>query len=110
MNIAAQIATPQYQRDPYSFYAEWRRRNPLLFDPQLGWLVTTYADSAAILRDARFQVIKPTLRSSGNGPDMRPLCEIVYRWLVCENPPDHTKLRRLVNHAFPVEFVSNRRA
>ena len=41
---------------------------------------------------------------------MRPLCEIVYRWLVCENPPDHTKLRRLVNHAFPVEFVSNRRA
>lgn len=110
MSIAAEMAMPQFYRDPYPFYAQWRSHDPIQFDERLGtWFLATYADSIGVLRDARFHVCRPTLRSQRDGQGVQQLCDIAYRWLLFENPPDHTRLRKLVNHAFALDFVSEQR-
>jgi cytochrome P450 len=111
MSSGSVLATAEFQRDPYPFYARWRTESPIFFEAQAGtWLVTRYADAAALLRDARFGACKPTLGGAGrDGRDFQPLREVVFRWLLFENPPDHTRLRTLVNHALALDFVSDLR-
>jgi cytochrome P450 len=46
--------------DPYPLYHRLRSEAPLYRDEQSGaWIVTRYADVAAMLRDARFVAQKP---------------------------------------------------
>jgi len=110
MSIAADMAASQFQRDPYPFYARWRSRDLIPYEAQPNsWLVITYANALGILRDARFRVCRPALRSDRDGQDLPQLRDVVYRWLLFENPPDHARMRMLVNHAFAADFVSDLR-
>jgi pimeloyl-[acyl-carrier protein] synthase len=110
MSMAAEMATSQFRGDPYPFYARWRSRDPVPLDAQPGeWLVTTYANAVGILRDTRFRVCRPRLHSGRDGQDVPQLRDIVYRWLLFENPPDHARMRILVNHAFAPDFVADMR-
>jgi len=111
MSIASDMAMSQFQQDPYPFYARWRTDDPL-FEAEPGtWLVTTYADAVATLRDARFLACRPTLGGAGReGRDLQQLRDIVHRFVLYEDPPDHTRLRTLLHHAFAVDFVSDLRA
>jgi cytochrome P450 len=107
MGIATEIRLPEFARDPYPFYARWRRDDPVQFDERVGaWFTTTYADAVGILRDARFRVCKPARRPGRDEKSVDRLFEMAYRWLLYENPPNHTRLRRLLNHALALDFVS----
>jgi cytochrome P450/4-hydroxybenzoate polyprenyltransferase len=91
--------------DPYPFYARLRTAGPVvrLEWPALGpvWLVTRHAEAMAFLKDSRFvsgprglarasgREPPPTRPTRGFGPDLLEF-----------DPPDHTRLRRLVSKAF----------
>ena len=105
---------PEFRRDPYPFYRALRSSNPVYFSPFLrGWILTRYADVAAILQDARFS----TNRQQANifarlrlfdkmNPDF---ALAITRNLLMLDPPDHTRLRRLVNKAFTPRIVESLR-
>ena len=72
------------------------------FDPNV-WLVTTYDEGVAALLDERFSVdprttMTPEQRAAAEevGKEFRPLS----RSLLTVDPPDHTRLRKLVQPAF----------
>lgn len=90
--------------DPYPLYHRLRSEAPLYWDEQSrSWVVTRYADIAAMLRDARFLAQKPLFTE----PELAPLQQICERWMVLRDPPAHTRLRRLVNNAFTPRIVEN---
>ncbi len=90
--------------DPYPFYDRLRAAAPVYRDEQSGaWVVTGYADVAAMLRDTRFVAQKPMF----NEPELERLQQISERWMVLLDPPAHTRLRRLVNVAFTPRIVGN---
>jgi cytochrome P450 len=90
--------------DPYPLYHQLRLRDPVYWDEQSeAWIVTGYADVAAMLRDARFVAQKPMFLE----PELMQLQQITERWMVLCDPPTHTRLRRMVNNAFTPRIVQN---
>ncbi len=95
------LASPEFQADPYPFYARMRRDAPVFpitapapFFPR-GWLVTRYDDVAAMLKDERMS--RDILAQWPRFPRfLRPLVDN----MLGREPPDHTRLRRLVAKGF----------
>ena len=85
-------------QDPYPAYAELRERSPVHHSRLMDAIVLSrYADIDRILRDhARFSV-NPDLRTSRKAR-YKPTPE--ERSILFIDPPDHTRLRSLVNKAF----------
>ena len=92
-------------RDPYPTYARLRERSPVHRSRLLGgWVFTRYADVEAILRDyRRFSNRPDRVALSGRRRSFRPPRA---DWtMLFLDPPDHTRLRALVNQAFTPRAV-----
>ena len=92
-------------QDPYPIFARLRERDPvhrsLLMD---AWVFSRHADVDAILRDHRRFASDPRKRERARQRQarMRPEdCSLLFL-----DPPDHTRLRNLVNKAFTRRAVT----
>ena len=92
-------------RNPYPAYARLRERSPVHRSRLLnGWVFTRYADVEAILRDFRRFSNRPDRAT----PAWRRRMSLPPRadWtMLFLDPPDHTRLRALVNQAFTPRAV-----
>ena len=90
---------PEFHANPYPFYHALREKDPVHQSPMGFWVLTRYDDVVTSLRDPRY------------GRDgFAPLIEATYgpetaegnlpRSMLMRDPPDHTRLRALVNKAF----------
>ena len=96
--VAYNPLSDEMVRDPYPVYTRLRERSPVHYSRLVGGLVLSrYADVDRVLRDhARFSS-NPDLRKSPKTGYRQPLEE---RSMLFMDPPDHTRLRALVNKAF----------
>jgi cytochrome P450 len=101
--VAEQLTgDPAFMADPFSSYARWREDGPVRQsatpDGLPVWLVTRYADVRAALADPRLSLSKSRARPGGyRGFSLPPALDAN---LLNLEPPDHTRLRRLVAGAF----------
>lgn len=104
------LASPQFKANPYPFYARLRAEAPVYrYYSRLiqghTWLVTRYDDVLMVLRDERFandwSPRMPRLLLRFAGP--------LRRSMLNQDPPDHTRLRTLVNKAFTPRMVERLR-
>jgi cytochrome P450 len=107
-----------HQHNPYPFYAELRKEEPLSRFSWRGgemWLATSYDDAITILKDPRFtldmqKVLPP---QSGQNPSQESAPRYVpltgKRHLLNTDPPDHTRLRSLVSKAFTPRMIEQLR-
>lgn len=111
----AALFSPERRGDPYGAFSELRRTKPLWRPfPEL-LVASRHRDCAAVLRDPAFghfrddELRAPRRRRSGvlgSGlDDERPQV----RSFLALNPPDHTRLRRLVARAFTPRRVEGLR-
>src|SRR3984885_144129 len=93
---------PHRIADPYPAYAWLRASRPVWRPVERVYVLSRHEDCAAVLRDPRFG------RAEGGRLGMRRVgqtAEVVaerpaVRSFLALNPPDHTRLRRLVSRAF----------
>src|SRR6267378_354715 len=94
---------PEAHADPYPQYRRLREHAPMLRGPLGYWVLSRYADIAAVLRDPRFGVgvdeASLMLAMTQDGPGVATMVELS-RWMLFRDPPDHTRLRGLVSKAF----------
>jgi cytochrome P450 len=98
---------PAFVADPYPTYARLRREAPVQWhDGQGLWLVSRHADVDRILRDRRFgRVFTPREPADRFAP-----WNLVNAHAMLElEPPDHTRLRKLVAHEFTPRFTEGLR-
>ena len=99
------LRSPKFVEDPYPSYARLRERDPVCFSESLGaWLVTRYEDVKLVLTDARF--------GKQGAPPVNPLAQTIDAMppsILFLDPPDHTRLRALVNKAFTPRVVRDLR-
>ncbi|MGD0704816.1 MAG: cytochrome P450 [Trebonia sp.] len=91
-----------YYQDPLGFFARLRASRPVapVRMPAYGraWIVTRYADVRTVLTDPR--LAKDVHRWPGGARSRPSEATGVYAHMLHADPPDHTRLRRLVQKAF----------
>jgi cytochrome P450 len=98
VTVPLDLSDPAVVADPYPAFAEARAVAPVRWHEGLRlWLAFTHAESNAVLRDRRLGRIwrdkEPTARFES--------FNLIHRNAILEmEPPDHTRLRRLISTAF----------
>lgn len=98
---------PDFIRDPYPTYDRLRSAAPIFYHEETGlWWCTRYEDVNTLLRDRRFGRALPSSYShlEDGAPTRpawyRPFLKLGENSMFDMEPPDHTRLRALVQKAF----------
>jgi cytochrome P450 len=99
--------SPAFVAYPYDAYAQLREHEPVTwFAPTGQWLISRYDDVNALLRDRRLgrtYLHVATHEQMGRPADpdhLAPFWHLIRNGMLDREPPDHTRLRRLVSQAF----------
>jgi cytochrome P450 len=102
--------------NPYPIYSLIRTVRPVLEVPVPGWdgpgmwMLTRYRDVHDVLRDARFSVERiraPLVRDNlDRMPEFLRQSAQGLRSMLIMDPPDHTRVRKLVNKAFTPKRIA----
>jgi len=120
MNEHAQTATsaplfnplaPEFIRDPYPSYERLRNNDPMHVTQFGAFLASRHAEASLVLRDKRFgkDFVDRTIRRYGPKIMEEPVFRSMSRWMLQQDPPDHTRLRGLVVKAFTARRVEDMR-
>jgi cytochrome P450 len=108
------VLRPEIAADPYPLYHRLRSDDSVRWDAPLNaWVVTRYADVQSALGDARLSAERINLSTEWLPEAMRktlgPVFRALSRQMLFLDPPDHTRLRGLVNKAFTPRVVEGMR-
>ncbi len=101
--------------DPYPFYGQLRSQDPVHWDEEMGfWVLTRYDDIELLYTDERFSRAQGLLRgferlAEAEQQIARPVYHSFSRTVFYADPPYHTHLRSLMNHAFTPRYVERLR-
>jgi len=103
-------ADPATNADPFPIFRRLQDEDPVHWsDPVRGWVVTRYDDVRAIALDRAMSAdrVRPFFEVLP-GEEQRRLADLgryLTLWAVFKDPPDHTRLRGLMNRAFTPRAV-----
>lgn len=113
LQALAGMFDPGIVADPYPVYARWRAQRPVARPRERLYVLSRFADCEAVLADPAFgraeegdmrltprqaeAVAQRTRARGADGINARSMLQL--------NPPDHTRLRRLVSRAFTPAVV-----
>jgi cytochrome P450 len=105
---------PAFIADPYPVFAELRARHPVIYDESTNkWVFSRHEDVARLLRDRNLGRTYHHVASDadfGRTPPPAwhaPFHELNDAGMLDLEPPDHTRLRRLVSKAFTPRTVAD---
>jgi cytochrome P450 len=105
---------PGMLADPYAMYRALREQAPIYWSEMMeSWILTRYDDIDAVLMDSRFS--SDRTRAQTRFAQMIREQQEQYgpmgsaQTMLTSDPPDHTRLRRLVSKAFTPRAVENLR-
>ncbi|MFT5193714.1 MAG: cytochrome P450 [Cellvibrionaceae bacterium] len=105
--VSLNVRESDFYNDPYPYYEKLRKETPVFFwEDYKKWTFVNHKDVNAILRDRRFGrqishvvpadselIVKPR-------PELKPFYDAELFSLLLLEPPDHSRLRGLVQKAF----------
>ena len=107
---------PGFVADPYPAYAVLRAGPRATYHAETNqWLVPRHADVNALLRDRRLgrSYLHVATHAEMERPDepasVEPFWHVIRNGMLDREPPDHTRLRRLVARAFTPRYVESLR-
>jgi cytochrome P450 len=106
-----ELTTITGRDDPYPRYAQLREMAPLLRAPDDALVTMRYADCATVVRDGRLGHMPADMLAFAGLPDWaeHPALVQLFTSILAINPPDHTRLRRLVSSTFTARRVQELR-
>ncbi|MDR6976463.1 unspecific monooxygenase [Streptomyces sp. 3330] len=103
---------PAFVADPYPAYAELRERGRVIYyEPTDQWLVPRHADVSALLRERRLgrtyqhRFTHEDFGRTAPPAEQEPFHTLNDHGMLDLEPPDHTRIRRLVSKAFTPRTV-----
>lgn len=108
-----QLASAQFKEQAYEIYKEARASQPILpiYKGEFGaeWLITRYEDALSILKDSRLKKNPENVFSEKGEFEPRfsvDQSENLTKHMLSSDPPDHNRLRSLIQKAFTPRMIS----
>ena len=105
-----------FLNDPYPMLARLRQEAPVYWSKaDRYWIISRYADVSTVLRSASFEKQLQNWKHAPSPivvnliPHMKSVRVASNRWLLNLNPPDHARVRSLLNRAFTAPIVQGLR-
>ncbi|MRJ75041.1 cytochrome P450 [Aeromicrobium sp. SMF47] len=96
--VQVDLGSPDFVRDPYPVLASLRQEGPVLWHEPMGaWLATTHDAVSQVLRNRAFGRLWTDWEPTS---EMEPFNALHRNQMMENEPPTHTRLRRLVAAAF----------
>ncbi|MEY3640839.1 MAG: hypothetical protein RLZZ199_644 [Actinomycetota bacterium] len=98
-------------RDPYAFFGRLRETAPIHWNTRhKAWVLTTHELVTAALRNGsltadRMEPFRASVMRQTNSAAVDETFRILANWMVFLDPPNHTRLRRLVSRIFAPPVV-----
>jgi cytochrome P450 len=100
--------SPEVQQNPYPYYAYLRQHAPVYEVPGVGlWVVSRHEDALSIFRNP--QGFSSTVYINAMVGEFNPFSPEAPA-MIASDPPDHTRLRKLVNRAFTPRRIAGMEA
>ena len=97
--------SPEVTANPYPYYTELRNKAPVIWlEPFQCWALSRYADVDFALRNP--QIFPSSVFTAEALGDLNPVPEVP--WILDMNPPDHTRLRKLLFDCLPFSCATER--
>lgn len=112
MHLDDDLLTPRAGADPYAVLAALREHDPVHWsDAHRAWLLTRYDDVSAAFQNKalssdRVRPLREARRSSDATAASDRVLELLSGWMVVNDPPVHTRLRKLAGGAFKAQRIS----
>ena len=105
--LLAELTTLAGREDPYPRYDRLREISPLIRADDGALVVTRHADCATVVRDGRLGHMPTDMLGFIGLADWaeHPALRMLFTSMLTLNPPDHTRLRRLVSSTFTARRV-----
>ncbi|WP_328604120.1 cytochrome P450 [Amycolatopsis sp. NBC_00345] len=105
--VFTEMFAPAHKADPYPLYGRWRERSAVTELGPGSLVVSGLAEATELVRDPAFGHPEPEVLDPAERDVDEPVDENgrVVRAFLGLNPPDHTRLRRLVSKAFTPRTV-----
>lgn len=109
----------EFVDNPYPLYKRFREEAPVFWSKKGDyWIVSRYADANDILRDLSYEKGPPKWKTMDPlikflpqlFPNLKQQFEFRGKGMLNQNPPDHTRLRGLVNKAFTPTMINRLRS
>lgn len=115
-DLDAYVLSPAFFADPYPLYHQLRADDPVHWSEVLGgWMLTRYDDVFATLRDTRHFSNRGRMLSvldhvpADTRDELRLFEDHFTVGLISSDPPDHTRLRGLINRGFTPRVIEQLR-
>jgi cytochrome P450 len=111
------ITSSAFKENPYAVFTDMRTHNPVQKVPMPGnreaWLITNYSSGESALRDPRFVKNLHSALSAEEIEERFPVQQqgpaLFSQQMLGTDPPDHTRLRSLVNLSFTPRLIEHMR-
>jgi len=109
---AASISDWEVIADPHPFLHQLRQSDPVHWDPKWnGWLVTRRDDVIKVMEDpatysSAFDVRGTRGDTSASEADVAAVTKVLSKWTVWIDPPDHTRVRKVIASRFKPGMIS----
>lgn len=107
------VLSPERVRDPYPYLRSLQDHDAVHWNERYrAWMVTRFDDVSAAFRDQRYSSDRISAFTAAQTDEARDdgferLLHVLSSWMVFMDPPDHTRLRRLVQKAFTVKAIES---
>ncbi len=120
-NVAATekkvLFSDEILQDPYPAYARLHEEGPLHYlavgSEMAVWSIVSHSEISAIARDPRLSAKRAQKMISilplDRQPEFRELARLLGLWLIFMDPPEHSRLRKLLNKGFSPAAVEGLR-
>ncbi|AQZ62611.1 putative cytochrome P450 hydroxylase [[Actinomadura] parvosata subsp. kistnae] len=108
-HLVGRLLDPASRADPYPTYARFRDLGPVWIEEMSALVVPGYRDCETLLRDPRLSAERHHYFDAARERDPFPPdapASVRQPWFLSMDPPDHTRLRRLVSGAFTARTVA----
>ena len=113
-DIVYDPSDPRVMADPFPVYARLREADPVHWSPSVkSWIITRYTDVRDMLLSDDLSVNRLVQFYTALPPKeaelLKDLVGYLNLWLAFRDPPDHTRLRRIMRHAFTPAAIERMR-